>query len=129
VLGKSTEIERRTQKFRQEILEELVNLIESTERRRRAIELIEELRVADQMLLHARPQAIIGSYSSFRDPSHAVAAYLKLRGTPATLDEILDALFSGGFRGGQRDDFELSVKMAIHNRLTLAKDKSASNTA
>jgi hypothetical protein len=118
-----TTSEKRAEQWRQDILAGLVDLAESSEgapaeRRRKAVELVEELKVTDRMLSSARPAPIHGDYSAMRDPSEAVVAFLRDHGRPATEDEIIDGVFEGGFRGGDRDNHRLSVDLAIRNRLT-----------
>ena len=115
--------EKRAEQWRSEILAELVSLAESDEgtgedRRRKALELVEELKVTDRMLSSARPSPTLGNYSTFRDPSDAVVAFLRDHGRPATEEEIIDGVFEGGFRGGEKADHRLSVDLAIRNRLT-----------
>lgn len=121
--GKIATTEQKVRNWRQEILDQLVSLAESTEgsaseRRRAALDLVQELKTTDRMLAQAHPQVIIGEYSSITDASVAVAAYLNARGRPATLDEIIHGVFAEGFRNGARDDFAFSVRNAVHNRLT-----------
>jgi hypothetical protein len=115
--------EKKAEQWRSEILSQLADLAESaegtgTERRRKAFELIEELKVTDRMLSSARPAPVTGDYSGCKDPSEAVVAFLRNHGKPATEDEIIDGVFEGGFRGGDRDNHRLSVDLAIRNRLT-----------
>jgi len=123
VHGKIPTAEEKLRDGRQEILEELVDLAESSEgspsdRRRRALELVKELGNYDSLLAHTRPQVIIGEYSKITDASVAVAAFLTDLGHPATMREIIDGVFAGGFRNGAKDDFSFSVRNAVNNRLT-----------
>jgi hypothetical protein len=115
--------EKKVEQWRGEILAELVALAESDEgtgreRRRKALELIDELKVTDRMLSNIKPSPTMGNYTVFRDPSDAVVAFLRDLGRPATEDEIIDGVFEGGFRGGEKDEHRHSVDLAIRNRLT-----------
>lgn len=115
--------EKKAEQWLNEIFGELADLAESCEgtgheRRVRALEAIDNVKITWRMISSARPQPVLGDYSGFRDPSEAVHAYLTNRGKPATEDEIMDAIFEGGYMGGRRDEHRLSVDLAIRNRLT-----------
>ena len=115
--------EKKAEQRLAELYGELVELAASCEgspgeRRKKAIEAIENLKITLKMLSAVRPSPVVGNYSSCSDPSEAVVNFLRNRGWPATEIEIIDGVFQGGFRGGDEENHRLSVDLAIRNRLT-----------
>ena len=115
-----TETEKKLWLWIQQLSEEMIGLIEDPARRRRGRELIEEIRTALRMLesTHSLPNE--GPYASIHKPSKAVAEFLNHSPTGvASINEIIDGVFAGGFNGGSRNEKQvLRIKVAIMNRLT-----------
>jgi len=110
--------EQNPKRRRQDILGQLVELVENAENSlRKARDLIHELEIHEKYVPEPR-QSLTGPYSDISDPSTAVAAYLKDCGRPQTMHQIVEGVFEGGYLGGNIDDYAMSVRNAIYNRLT-----------
>lgn len=121
--------EKRAEKWLNDLYAQLVDLAGScegtpVERRKKALEAIEDVKLTLRMLSSVKPPAAIGDFTLYRDPSAVVRAYLESRGKPATKDEIIDGVFEGGYRGGDKDNFRYTVDQAIRNRLSGTGNKN-----
>jgi hypothetical protein len=85
-------------------------------RRKKCLELFDEMEAAKRMLANADKPSM-GDFSEYAAPVDAIVAYLKRRREPTTEVEIIDSILEGGYRGG-RESYRYNLDKAIKNLLT-----------